>query len=241
MSGHSKWSKVKHQKASTDAVKGLVFTKASHAITIAVRTGAGVTDPAMNFHLRLAIEKARAVNMPKENIARAIERGKGDDGNRSETIVYEAYGLGGVGLLIETATENRMRTVSTIKNLLDRYGGSIASPGAVQYMFVRRGLLGIAKDVPFDTVLEAAVSAGADDVVEREDIFEVFTNDTMVFDVKEKLENQHVPVQFARIIMNPKNTVPIAKKLQEKLEELVEKLESLDDVHEVYTNEGRGE
>lgn len=241
MSGHSKWSKVKHQKASTDAIKGAAFTKASHAITIAVRGCGGVTDPAMNFHLRLAIEKARAVNMPKENIARAIERAKADRGNRTETIVYEAYGPGGIGLLIETVTENRVRTVSAIKNTLDRYGGSIASPGAVQYLFARSGVLGIAKKVPFDTMFEAAVMAGADDVVERDDVYEVYTGDTMLFDVKEKLEARLLLIQFAQLVMKPKNVVSINKVMQDKIGELLEKLEALDDVQEVYSNEKRGE
>ncbi len=135
MSGHSKWSKVKHQKATTDVVKGQAFTKASHAITIAVHEGAGTTNPDMNFRLRLAIEKAREVNMPKDTIERAIAKGKGEEGTGIETVLYEGYGPGGVGFLVEAATDNRQRTSSAIKNIFDQYGGSLAGSGAVSFLF----------------------------------------------------------------------------------------------------------
>lgn len=135
MSGHSKWSKVKHQKATTDAVKASEFTRASHAISVAVSEGGGGTDPEHNFRLRLAIEKARMVNMPKENIQRAIEKGKGQEGNGLEQIIYEGYGPGGVGFMIDVATTNRNRAVSEIKNVLERGGGTLVNPGGVAYLF----------------------------------------------------------------------------------------------------------
>src|SRR3990167_7132942 len=145
MSGHSKWSKVKHQKATTDAVKGAAFTKASRAITIAVREGGGVADPEKNFRLRLAVEKARIVNMPKDNIERAIARAAGGDASVIESVVYEGDGPAGVGLLIEAATDNRQRTVSGVKQVLERAGGRLATPGAVGYQFKRAGVITISK------------------------------------------------------------------------------------------------
>ena len=168
MSGHSKWSKVKHQKATTDVVKGMAFTKAARAITIAVHEGGGIGDPAHNFHLRLAIEKAREVNMPKDNIERAIEKGMGSGGAQIEQITYEGYGPGGVAILIEAATDNRQRTVSAVKNLLDRAGGSLGSPGAVFYLFKPCGIITVPKTVGFDMLFEAALSAGADAAFSRD-------------------------------------------------------------------------
>jgi len=136
MSGHSKWSKVKHQKATTDVVKGAAFTKASRAIMVAVR-GWGSTDPEKNFRLRLALEKARAVNMPKETIHRAIEKAAGGGGGDIAQVMYEGYGRGGIAFLVDAATDNRNRAVSTIKNTFERHGGSLGAPGAVGFLFTR--------------------------------------------------------------------------------------------------------
>ncbi|MBI2404787.1 YebC/PmpR family DNA-binding transcriptional regulator [Candidatus Gottesmanbacteria bacterium] len=138
MSGHSKWSKVKHQKATVDVVRGQAFTKASHAITIAVAAAGGVTDPAMNSRLRLAIEKARELNMPKDRIERAIAKGKGEGGDTRESVWYEGYGPGGVAFLVESATDNRLRTASAIKHIFDRFGGTLAGPGAVSFLFTKK-------------------------------------------------------------------------------------------------------
>lgn len=137
MSGHSKWSKVKHQKATTDVVRAQAFTKASHAITIAVREGGGA-DPTSNFHLRVAIEKAREVNMPKDTIERAIAKGTGEGGMAIESVMFEGFGSGGVAFLVEAATDNRQRTVSEIKNVFDRFGGTLAGPGAVLFLFTKK-------------------------------------------------------------------------------------------------------
>jgi YebC/PmpR family DNA-binding regulatory protein len=231
MSGHSKWSKVKHQKATTDVVKSAAFTKATHAITIAVREGGGNTDPESNFHLRLAIERARAVNMPKENIERAIAKGGGAGGTAIEQILYEGYGPGGVALLIEATTDNRQRTVSQIKNVLDRAGGRLASPGSVSFQFRKRGVLTIPKSVgSLDSLLSFAVDAGADDVVEATDLFEIYTAPNQLFHVKKMLEEKGITVDNAVLIMHPTMTV------QADVERLAEELESLDDVQTVYTN-----
>src|SRR3989344_921527 len=175
MSGHSKWSKVKHQKATTDVAKAQAFTKASRAITVSVREGGGITDPNLNFRLRLAIEKARDVNMPKNTIERAIEKGSGGQAGSLSQITYDCFGPQGVALLVETTTDNKMRTVSEVKNVLERGGGRLASPGSVAYLFKRWGILVIPKaNVTYDTLLTDAIVAGAHDVIEREDMFEVY-------------------------------------------------------------------
>lgn len=178
MSGHSKWSKVKHQKAVTDAVKGKLFTKAAQAITIALREGGGVADPAGNFKLRLAIEKARAVNMPKENIERAIVRAAGHGSGGFEVILYEGFGPGGAAILIEAATDNRQRTVSAIRNVLDSAGGSLGSAGSARYLFER--VEGFMYRPLVLLVLSAGDKAKLDALVvkleELGDVHRVFTN-----------------------------------------------------------------
>ncbi|MEK7129521.1 MAG: YebC/PmpR family DNA-binding transcriptional regulator [Patescibacteria group bacterium] len=176
MSGHSKWSKVKHQKATTDVARGAAFTKASRAITVAVREGG--TDANSNFHLRLAIEQARAVNMPKETIQRAIEKGSGPAGEGGiERVVYGAYGPGGVALLIEAVTDNRNRTVSVIKNTLERFGGSLVSPGAVAFLFTRSGITMkplVVMELPQDK--RATIETLVAQLTALEDVQRVYTN-----------------------------------------------------------------
>ncbi|MBI3955767.1 YebC/PmpR family DNA-binding transcriptional regulator [Candidatus Gottesmanbacteria bacterium] len=177
MSGHSKWSKVKHQKAVSDAVKGKLFTKAAHAIAIAIREGGGVGDPVGNFKLRLAIEKARAVNMPKEHIDRAIARAIGQGGEALERITYEGYGPGGTALLIETATDNRQRTVSIIRNMLSAHGGGLGSPGSAQYAFEESGDGYRAKIViPVSDDQREKLSAMVDALEAFDDVLRVFVN-----------------------------------------------------------------
>ncbi len=236
MSGHSKWSKVKHQKATTDVIKAMAFTKAARAITIAVREGGG-GNPAHNFRLRLAIEKAHEVNMPKDNIERAIEKGAGGGGASMEQILYEGYAPHGVAMIIEAATDNRQRTVSAIKNLLDRTGGTIASPGAVSYLFERVGILTVPKEnLTYDALFEAALEAGANDVVETTDMFEVYTTVAALLTVKQGLVNKNIIIDNTEIIMKPVTVVPLDDAKMTKLEQLVDELESLDDVQHVFTN-----
>ena len=236
MSGHSKWSKVKHQKATTDVVKSFAFTKASRAITVAVQEGGGITDPNMNFHLRLAIEKARDVNMPKENIERAITRAT-DEGSVIEQMMYEGYGPGGVAMLIEVATDNRKRSVSQVKNALEMAGGTLASPGAVAFQFKRRGVLTVPKQgLTYDALLIAACDAGAEDVAETADLFEVYTEDASLQTVKQALETAHIPIENTARIMHPTLVVEGDTAHREKIEALVEVLEALDDVQTVFTN-----
>lgn len=237
MSGHSKWSKVKHQKAVTDAVKGSAFTKASHAITIAVKEGGGNADPNSNFRLRLAIEKARAVNMPKENINRAIDKGKGEDINQIENVVYEGYGPGGVAIIIEATTDNKQRTVSVIKNVLDRAGGTLASPGAVNYLFKQTGIITIPKaGIDADKLFEAALEDGADDVVETDDFYEIYTPPGLLHHVRDKLGEQGIAIDNADIVMQPVNFISVNPLVGEKLQNLIGILESQEDVQAVYSN-----
>jgi YebC/PmpR family DNA-binding regulatory protein len=237
MSGHSKWSKVKHQKAVTDAVKGQAFTKASRAISIAVREGGGITDPEKNFRLRLALELARGVNMPKQTIERAIAKGSGGEGAAIESLVYEAYGPGGVAILISAATDNRQRTVSQVKNVVEKGGGSMASPGAVGFLFAKSGILTVHKEGrTLDSMLELGIVAGADDVVETEDLFEMYCDAAHLHTVREALLGQGIAVDNTQIIMKP--TIPIDPDatIRARAETLVSQLEELEDVQHVYTN-----
>lgn len=237
MSGHSKWSKVKHQKASTDAVKSQAFTKASRAITIAVREGGGIADPEKNYHLRLAIEKARQANMPGSTIDRAIERGLAGGESALESVLYEGYGPGGVALVIEAATDNRARTVSEIKNVLERNGGRLAGEGAVNFLFIRVGEIIISKEsVSADRIMEVAINAGADDVNESGNVFVLLTKIPALTLVKEKLEAAGVPIVQASLVFKPISPVPGDAKVAEATHRLVGQLEELDDVQKVYTN-----
>lgn len=236
MSGHSKWSKVKHQKATTDAVKSQAFTRASRGLTVAVREGGGITDPDKNFRLRLAIEFAKSVNMPKDTIERAIEKGAGGGMAAFETLVYEGYGPGGVAYLVEAATDNHQRTGSEMKHQFDRAGGSLAAPGAVMYQFGRNGVLLVAKSgQSYDDVLDMAVRVGGDDVIERDDVYEIYTSADMLAKVKKQLESEGVTIEVTELIMRPSVIVNPADNIRAANEALISALESLDDVQKVYT------
>lgn len=239
MSGHSKWSKVKHQKETTDAKKGAAFTKAAAAIIVAVREGGGITDPEKNFRLRLAVEKAREVNMPKENIERAIERGAGLEGRTIESVSYEAYGPGGVALIIDAATDNRQRTVAEVKNILDRGGGTLAGPGAVAYLFRKLGVIIVSKTAALtpDDILAKSIDSGADDVVEKNDLYEIYTSVAKLHEVATALKGQEITVDQTAIAARPLTTVKLDQEKHEKLERLTDELTDLDDVQEVWTNE----
>jgi YebC/PmpR family DNA-binding regulatory protein len=237
MSGHSKWSKVKHQKATTDVVKSFAFTKATRAISVAVREGGGITDPDSNFHLRLAIEKAHDVNMPKENIERAVARASGEGALSIEQIMYEGYSPGGIALLIEAHTDNRQRTVSQVKNALERFGGTLASPGAVSFQFKRRGIITVPREgIDYDKILSAAIDAGAEDVVETTDLYEVYTNDPDLPRVKHSLETVNIPIETTARIMHPTAPMEGGDELRTKIDDVVAALEELDDVQTVFTN-----
>lgn len=237
MSGHSKWSKVKHQKATTDVAKAAAFTQASRAIMVAVKEGGGRTNPDDNFHLRLAIEKARAVNMPKENIERIIDKAKGEGGSAITTVVYEGYAPHGVALYIEAATDNIKRTVGFIKQILDHSGGAMGSPGAVSYLFTRKGVVTVpVSSASFDDVFAAAVDAGALDVSQTTDMFEVYTNPHDVMKIKALLEGKGITIDAARLVMYPTTTIELPEEKHAIVSEVIERLEALDDVQEVYSN-----
>lgn len=238
MSGHSKWSKVKHQKAVTDAAKGKLFTKAAQVIAIAVREGAGVTDSAGNFKLRLAIDKARAVNMPKDTIDRAIARAAlGVTSGGIESIMYEGFGPGGTALIIEVTTDNRQRAVSAVRNVLENAGGSLGGAGSAQYLFDPVGIIVASKGtLTFDDMLAAALEAGAMDCVEETDGFVLFTSLQTLFAVKSSLEAAGVGIERADVVYRPKSTLAILDADRVKIETLVENLEDLEDVQRVFTN-----
>jgi len=237
MSGHSKWSKVKHQKAVTDVVKGAAFTKASRAITVAVTEGGGVTDPVHNFRLRLAIDQAHAVNMPNDTIARAIERGKGTDASAVQSVRYEGYGPGGVAVLVEATTDNKNRTVSQVKQVFERHGGSLASPGAVTFLFQPCGVAVVRKSgVTYDAVFEKAIEGGASDIADTDDGYEVYTEPDRLEFVARRLTELGLTVDYSELIMKPKNTVSLSEENGRKVETLVAGLDALDDVQRTYEN-----
>lgn len=239
MSGHSKWSKVKHQKAVTDSVKARLFTKAARAITIAVREGGGVADPDDNFKLRLAIENARGINMPKENIDRAIAHAAlGAKSGGFETILYEGFGPGGVGILIESATDNRQRTVSSVRNVLETASGSLGSTGSVGYLFDIMGIIvaGRGVRISFDDMLAKALDAGAVDCIEEADAFVLFTTLSTLFSVKTALVEAGIIVERADVVYRPKTTLMVSPEDRINVDTLMTKLEELDDVQRVFTN-----
>ncbi|OGG01862.1 hypothetical protein A2Z33_01260 [Candidatus Gottesmanbacteria bacterium RBG_16_52_11] len=236
MSGHSKWSKVKHQKAVTDVARAGAFTKASRAITVAVRNGGGQTDPQFNFRLRLAIEKAREVNMPKANIERAIDRG-GVSGDSIEEVVYEAYGPGASALLIATLSDNQKRTVAAVKNTLEHHRGKLATPGSVQFQFVLSGLVVLdSGPVPFDRLFSLAVDGGADDVTQSGDAVEIYTSPDRLSALKDSLEKQGITVDSTRLVMKPRVMINLNDEDRRNLEVLIDELEKHEDVDTVYTN-----
>ncbi len=238
MSGHSKWSKIKHQKEATDAQKGKIFTKFSKAIMIAVREGGG-PDPDSNFKLRLVMEKARSFNMPKDNIQRAIEKASGSTAsNQMQEAVYEAFGPGGIGIIIEAVTDNKQRTVSEIKNLLERHGGVLASTGAVSHFFSYEGFIHIKKgNRTFDEIMEKALENDAVDIKEFEEGIEVFTKPHNLHKMKEILISFGCEVTDSELIYKPVTTISISdNKIAEQIFRLIEIIEDMDDVQKVFAN-----
>jgi YebC/PmpR family DNA-binding regulatory protein len=237
MSGHSKWATIKHKKAATDAKKGIVFTKAAREVTMAAKEGGG--DPNGNFRLRLAIQKAREVNMPADNIERAIKRGTGEGGGAAyEELRYEGYGPGGVAIMVDALTDNRNRTASEIRQIFTRHGGSVAEQGAVGWIFKRKGqiLVDPAGRDPEEMALEV-IELGASDVVVSDGQLEVETEPEDFESVREGLEKAGAKVVNAEVTMSPSNTVPITDEAEAtKLLRLMEALEDSDDAQQVYAN-----
>lgn len=239
MSGHSHWATIRRKKEGNDAKRGQMFTKLAREIVIAAREGGG-GDPESNIRLRVAVDKARSLGMPKENIERAIKRGTGEDksGESFDEVTYEGYGPNGVAMIIEALTENRNRTVSAIRHVLSRQGGNLAESGSVAWQFERRGIISVPASYPFDKLFELAVEAGADDVIEGEgeNAHEVYTDATSMHAVQRALTENKVPVQEAELSMVPKNTISLEARDSAQILKLVDLLEELDDVRKVYTN-----
>jgi YebC/PmpR family DNA-binding regulatory protein len=236
MAGHSKWSQIKRKKAAEDSKRGKLFGKLIREITVAARDGGG--DPDGNPWLRTAIENAKAANMPKDNIEKAILRGTGElPGVSFEEVTYEAYGPGGVAILVQAVTDNTNRTVSGIRRLLEKYGGHLGTSGSVAWNFDRRGeLLVDAARYDEEIALEAALEAGADDLESEGDAYVVTTDPTTFHVVQEALRGRGIELLEARLAMNPKTTVQVAGRDAEKLVALLESLEDHEDVQNVYSN-----
>jgi len=239
MSGHSKWAQIKRQKGTADVKRGLAFTKLANMITVAVRDGGGMADPESNFKLRLTIEKARSANMPKENIQRAIDRGKGiGEKGQLEEVVYEGFGPGGIAVIIECVTDNKERTRSEIRNIFDKAGGTLGQAGSVSYQFEKMGFITVKKDgLTIDDILTKAVEAGAEDVEEAGEEALIYTTPTQLSAVKDKLSAAGLAIIESELSRKPTVTIPITdKELADKIISFAEKLENLDDVHKVYSN-----
>jgi YebC/PmpR family DNA-binding regulatory protein len=236
MSGHSKWSTIKRKKQAEDAKRGQVFTKLGRELMVAAREGGG--DPDVNFKLRLVIDKARAANMPKDNIERAIRRGAGlDKGETLEEITYEGYGPNGVALLVQVVTDNRNRAVADIRRQFNRHGGSLGESGCVAWLFEPRGYIVVAvDDRDPEELFDLAVEAGADDVEISDNLVEIYTAPDDFQWVREFLQRRNVGFDTAEIYMAPKNLTQLDEQKTMKAMSLIEALEELDDVQQVYSN-----
>ncbi|MFH0810829.1 MAG: YebC/PmpR family DNA-binding transcriptional regulator [Pseudomonadota bacterium] len=236
MSGHSKWSTIKHKKGAADAKRGKIFTKLIKEIIVAARMGGG--DVSGNPRLRAAIGAAKTENMPKDNIERAIKKGTGDlDGVSYEEVRYEGYGPGGVAVLVEALTDNKNRTVSEVRHIFTRTGGNMGEAGSVSWMFEKKGLIIIPKGkINEDAVTAAALEAGAEDVVDGGDTWDVRTGMAEYEDVKKYFEDHAVPFELAELTMIPQTTMKLSDKQAEQMIRLMELLEDHDDIQHVYAN-----
>ncbi len=236
MSGHSKWATIKRKKGAADAKRGKIFTKIIREIATAARIGGG--DPGGNPRLRLVIDKARAANMPKDNIERAIKKGTGEgDDAQYEEVVYEGYGPGGTAILLETLTDNRNRTVGEIRHVLSKFGGNLGASGCVSFLFEKKGLLTFERaGLDPDALLEAALESGAEDVIESETTLDVATTPASFEKVRDALAKRGFTAVNAAIAMQPTTTSKLEGKDAESMLRLADALEDLDDVQNVYAN-----
>jgi YebC/PmpR family DNA-binding regulatory protein len=235
MSGHSKWSSIKHKKGAADAKRGALFTKLARGITIAARDGA---DPAGNAALALAIQKAKDSSMPKDNIERAIAKGAGTDKDAAavEEVVYEGYGPAGVALLIHCYTDNRNRTGADVRSILSKNGGSLGEPGSVAYVFEKKGSIVVETAAASEDDLMVAIDAGAEDIVEDGDHFEVVSDPHDFVAVRAAIEEAGIPVASADVIQRPKTRVEVEDKDAAKVFRVIELLDDNDDVNDVAAN-----
>jgi len=236
MSGHSKWSTIRRKKGAADAKRGKIFTRLIKEISVAARLGGG--DPEGNPRLRAAIVSARAENMPKENIERAIKKGTGElEGTTYEELTYEGYGPGGVAIMVEVLTDNKNRTISEIRHHFSRHNGNLGESGCVSWIFNQKGLILFDKNkVDEERLIEVVIDAGAEDVREREREFEVITGPDQYEDIKRAVEDAGFEYSFAEVTMIPQSTVQLQGKEAEQMLKLMEGLEDSDDIQRVYAN-----
>ena len=237
MSGHSKWSTIRHKKGAADAKRGKVFTKLIKEITVAARMGGG-GDPATNPRLRTAIQAAKSENMPKDNIERAIKKGTGElEGVNYEESVYEGYGPGGAAVYVESLTDNKNRAVADIRHIFSKSGGGLGETGCVAWMFDKKGYIVVEKEaVDEELLMEAAIEAGAEDVREDNGSYEIITAAQDFESVKSAIDEAAIPFIEAEVTMLPQTTVDLAGKEAEQMTKLMEGLEDCEDVQKVYTN-----
>lgn len=236
MAGHSKWANIKHKKGREDAKRGKVFTKLIKEVTVAARMGGG--DPAANPRLRSAIAAAKAENMPKDNLERAIKKGTGElEGVNYEEIVYEGYGPGGAAVIVESLTDNKNRAIAEIRHIFTKHGGNIGSNGCVAWMFDKKGLIAVSKEnADEDQLMEIALDAGAEDVKDEGDSFEVITAPEDFLTVKEAVDAAEIPTIMAEVAMIPQNMSELQGKDAEKMIKMMDALDDCDDVQNVHTN-----
>lgn len=235
MAGHSKWANIKHRKGAQDAKRGKIFTKLIKEITVAARIGGA--DLESNARLRLAVDKAKQANMPKDNIDRAIKKGTGDlDGVTYEEGTFEGYGPGGVAVLVEFMTDNRTRTVAEVRHAFNKYGGSLGVTGSVAFMFDRKGQIIFDKSYDFDTIFEAALEAGAEDVKDEGEVFELIVEPADFEDVRNALTAAGLKYQSAEVTMIPQTMAPVSGSQAESLMKMLDVLEDNDDVQNVHAN-----
>jgi YebC/PmpR family DNA-binding regulatory protein len=236
MSGHSKWSSIKHRKAAADAKRGQQFTKLARAITVAAREGGG--DPDSNPALATAVQKARDASMPKDNIQRAIDRGTGTgaDAAAIERVVFEGYGPGGAAILVEALTDNRNRTSAEIRHAFTKHGGSLGEPGSVAWIFAKRGVVVVDAERYGEDDLIAAIDAGAEEVEQDGDLLKVITDPAGLATVREALETAGVEIQSSDLAMEPRNVVEVDESAAPALLRLLDALEEHDDINDVHAN-----
>jgi len=236
MSGHSKWHSIKHKKASTDAKRGRLFTRIIKEISVAARMGGG--DVEANPRLRAAVQTAKGANMPQGNIKRAIMKGTGElPGQSYESVSYEGYGPGGTAVLVEVLTDNRNRTVAELRNIFTKQGGNLSETGSVQWMFDRKGYIAVnRKEVSEDQLLEVALEAGAEDLTTEGDISAIYTSIENFEAVKKALQAAGIPMESSELTMISQNNVQLVRKPAEQMLRLMDALEDLEDVGNVYAN-----
>jgi len=234
VAGHSKWANIKHRKARQDASRGKVWTKVIREITVAAKGG---PDPDDNPRLRLALDKANAANMPKDNIKRAIEKGSGTgETGALEEIIFEGYGPGGVAILVETMTDNRNRTVSDVRHAFSKFGGNLGTDGSVSYLFNKIGIIHISKVTSEEELMDIVLESGADDLVDEGEYFEIISSSSNLSNVLESLKSNSIENINAELTLRAETSVAIDQEMSEKVLKIMDFMDELDDVQEVHTN-----